>query len=384
MSIQSRGPGGGGTTARTGGHSSGAVFASPASSAYRDPGTDYLDYLDRSSPTGTNGGGGGGGVAVDVGGGHPQHRLPATADASQYQQPVPPANPMWHHGASIQNRHQKQQSQMSGGGPSPSQSTLPIHTPAEFTSYSSMHDFTLQGARENSQEEQMIENEYWKPSVFYWYRGVSPLNWLHVMTWIGMIWAIVVSFVCWLWLVGGISLGNDSREAWTIAGSLITLVWFVLQVTLALVYIMQHQWLTYRHTLTVLMPTFVIFCFLLLGFIALWLSNDKYTNIRDFNNGHKTDEEKEKDKLALSSDKHWCDDEKIKAGLSFYVALAWLSLVAFMALPSFVGAYTAHKWPECNSDVTGFFKVTRDSRAAMEASSGDMSSGGFGYDRHLV
>lgn len=373
MSLHSRGPGGGGTTARTGGHSSGAVFASPASSAYRDPGaTDYLGYLDRSSPTGTGGG--------------EQTRLPATADATQYHQPVPPANPMWHHGAGTQQHIQQRHSnkQQMGGGPSSPQSTLPIQNPAEYTSYSAMHDFTLQGARENSQEEQMQENEYWKPSVFYWYRGVSPLNWLHAMTWVGMIWAIVVSFVCWLWLVGGVSMSNDSREAWTIAGSLITLVWFVLQVTLALVYIMRHQWLTYRHTLTVLMPTFVIFCFLLLGFIGLWLSNDKYTNIRDFNNGHKTDAEKEKDKLALDSDKHWCDDEKVKAGLSFYVALAWLSMAAFMALPSFVGAYTAHKWPECNSDVTGFFKVARDSRAAMEASSGDMSAGGVGYDRHLV
>jgi len=210
--------------------------------------------------------------------------------------------------------------------------------------------------------ERMHENDLWKPTVDYVDLNVSPWNWLHAMTIIGLVWAFVVSLTAWIALVGGWEPTNQSRYDYSVPLWIISAIWAGLTLLSILCYFYRNKLLTYRHNLTVILPLIGIAVILFFGLLALELANNEYTDIRDLDTDEssETSSEEASEALELTNDKHWCQQKKIKAAISYYNSLSWLSLVFVLALVYVVPAHTAHRFPECNSDVTNFFRAKRD------------------------
>lgn len=245
-----------------------------------------------------------------------------------------------------------------GGGPadSSSQHQQPPYLP---------RDYSLESAFVQSQDERVHDNEVWKVTLVHLLRGLSWNNPLFWVTTFGFVWTLVIGLVAWLWLIDDIPASNDDRKAYTIAGFVISLLWGIIACVTIGVYIARNRRLSYRHFVWVMMFIVAAFIMLILAFVALTLVNQKYTNIRQFNDGsHKeTKEEKEKNQLELSKDHHWCDAEKVKAGVAFYTALSWMSVVPVVLFPLYLMALVAHIWPECSSDITDFYKIKREHQA---------------------
>lgn len=229
----------------------------------------------------------------------------------------------------------------------PPDMSSPVHTDGRPTAGGGPPEYSMEQAAEESYRQRFVDTDLWKIMLFYRYVDLSRMNRLNVFCSIGYVWLCVMSLVGWIWLVGGWSLSNTSREVFTIFGFLFTTGWLVVVFGCALTYLKAHKRLSNRHNLMVISPIVVIAVFAYLGLIALTVSNHRYTNIADF-------DEHDKDSLELSKDHHWCNDEKVTAGLSFYVAMVYLSVAALVALPVQAMSWTAHKFPESVSNIIDF------------------------------
>lgn len=221
-------------------------------------------------------------------------------------------------------------------------------------------NYSMEQAASESHEQRFHSTELWKPTLFYKYRTLSRYNILNITVSIGFVWTCIVSFVCWLWLIGAWSTDNTSRQVFIDISFIFTVIWGVVMLGCAIFHLKDHKMLTNRHKIMVLAPFVVMWVVLVLGLIAMTISNHKYTNIADFINGEESKEQKEKNKLELSNGHHWCDDEKVQAGLSFYVSLTLLSLAAFFTLPWQALSWAAHVNPECTTNVVDFYDRVED------------------------
>ena len=220
---------------------------------------------------------------------------------------------------------------------------------------SSHQDYSVRAAAFQSLLERLNGNRFWRMRALYIDKLKSRWNALNFISILGTILTAVISLLSVLAVLGVIHPDTSTRSWLTAVEGVIAILWFVAGITASASYLLNNSNLRSQHkarTVYVILANFIL---LLFYFLFIILSNAKYTNIRVPHESESSSEEEHFEHLDLDKSHHWCSDEKVMAGLSYYMAMIYGSIMIVILMPAQIEAWYAHKAPECASDVADYF-----------------------------
>lgn len=183
-------------------------------------------------------------------------------------------------------------------------------------------------------------------------------NFLNFITLVGTALTAIISLLSFLGLMGVLEPDTTTRSWETGVEGVIAILWFVAAISASASYLLNNSNLRSQHKARVVFVIFANFLLLLFYFLFIILSNAKYTNIRSPHESESSSEEEHFKDLDLSKGHHWCSDDKVMAGLSYYVAMAYGSLMIIILMPAQIEAWYSHSAPERAADVADYYEDT--------------------------